>query len=147
MNAMRGMSPYAQGASAYARVGVESGVLSASPHQLIVLLFDGAQAAIRTAAIHMQGGNAAAKGKAISKALDIVNNGLLAALDHERGGEIAANLANLYEYIARRLVTANLRNDAQALEEAERLLAEIGGAWKEIGGNLPAANDAARPDS
>lgn len=133
MNNMRGAAAYSEGVGSYARVGVESGVMSASPHQLITLLFEGAEAAIRTARIHMQQGNTAAKGQALSKALDIVNNGLLAALDREKGGELADHLASLYDYIARLLLTANLRNDEISLEEASRLLGDLGSAWREIG--------------
>ncbi len=126
------MSPRT-GAGAYASVGVESIVLAASPHQLINMLFDGAGVAIRTAGAHMQAGRMAAKGEAISRALDIINNGLLAALDVQRGGELAQRLASLYEYIARRLLSANLHNDKAALDEAGQLLEEIGSAWREIG--------------
>ncbi|MBF8224417.1 flagellar export chaperone FliS [Halomonas sp. 328] len=141
MSARRGAAAYAKGhaksqakgAGAYARVGVESGVMAASPHQLIVMLFDGAQASIRAARLHLEQGNAAGKGQAISKALDIVNNGLAAALDDDQGGEIAGRLASLYDYIARLLLRANLHNDADALDEAERLLEDIGSAWREIG--------------
>lgn len=134
MSAMRGAAAYGRGASAYAKVGVESGVMSANPHQLIVMLFDGALAAIRTARIHLQDGNSAEKGKAISKALDIVNNGLLAALDAERGGEIAERLASLYDYVTRLLLSANLHNDVESLDQAETLLHDIASAWREIGG-------------
>lgn len=124
---------YTHGASAYARVGVESGVMSADPHKLIVMLFDGAQASIRAARIHMQDGNIADKGKSISKALDIINNGLSAALDQEKGGEIAERLGSLYDYIARLLLAANLRNDEESLNQAERLLEDVASAWREIG--------------
>lgn len=120
------------GAAAYARVGVESGVTAASPHRLISLLFDGAIAAIRSAALHLEAGRAAQKGEAIARALDIVNNGLLAALDQEQGGELAQRLASLYEYIAQRLLYANLHDDSAALDEAGRLLDDIGSAWREI---------------
>ncbi len=132
MTMTRGAAGYARGAGAYARVGVESGVMSASPHQLITMLFDGAGTAIRTAALHLREGQTAEKGKAISKALDIVNNGLLAALDLEKGGELAERMASLYDYIARLLLTANLRNDAASLDEAGRLLADLGDAWRRI---------------
>lgn len=125
---------YGRGAGAYARVGVESAVMSASPHQLIVMLFDGAQGAIRAARIHLQAGNVAEKGKAISKALDIVNNGLAAALDTEKGGEIAERLGSLYDYVARLLLAANLHNDVESLDQAERLLEDVASAWREIGG-------------
>lgn len=135
MNVSRGAAAYgSRGASAYARVGVESGVMSASPHQLIVMLFDGAIASIRAARIHMQAGNVAEKGKAISKALDIVNNGLAAALDAERGGEVAERLASLYDYIVRLLLAANRHNDEQSLTQAETLLDDVASAWREIGG-------------
>ncbi|SNY98057.1 flagellar export chaperone FliS [Halomonas sp. hl-4] len=133
MTYSRGAAAYGRGANAYARVGVESGVMSADPHQLIVMLFDGAQAAIRAARIHMQSANTAEKGRSISKALDIVNNGLAAALDREQGGDIAEQLSSLYSYIARLLLKANLRNDEASLDEAERLLEDIASAWREIG--------------
>jgi flagellar protein FliS len=107
--------------------------MSADPHQLIVMLFDGAQAAIRAARIHMQAGHAGEKGKSISKALDIINNGLAAALDQEKGGEIAERLGSLYDYIARLLLAANLRNDEESLNQAEQLLEDIASAWREIG--------------
>ncbi|XKH60316.1 flagellar export chaperone FliS [Halomonas sediminis] len=133
MSVTRGAATYGRGAKAYARVGVESGVMSANPHQLIVLLFDGAQASIRAARIHLQAGNTAEKGQAISKALDIINNGLAAALDQQKGGEIAERLGSLYDYIARLLLSANLRNDEESLNQAERLLEDIASAWREIG--------------
>ncbi len=119
-----------RGAGAYARVGVESAVMSADPHQLIVMLFDGVQASIASARLHMQDGNRAAKGVAISKAIDIVNNGLAAALDHEKGGDIADNLGQLYDYVARLLLQANLRDDMAALDQAASLLENIGSGWR-----------------
>ncbi len=122
-----------RGAAAYARVGVESSVMSATPHRLIGMLFDGAQTSIRAARLHMQNGDVAEKGKAISRAIDIVNQGLLAALDHERGGELAERLEQIYDYVVRLLLQANLRNDEQRLDEAARLLEDIGSAWREIG--------------
>jgi len=129
MNAMRG-------ANAYAKVGVETGVMSASPHQLIVMLFDGALASIRAARLHMESGAVAEKGKAISKAIDIVNNGLLAGLDKERGGELAERLEQLYDYIVRLLLQANLRNEPQQLDEAAELLGGVASAWREIGSQV-----------
>lgn len=131
------------GAGAYARVGVESGAMSASPHQLICMLFDGAKTAIGMARHHMAGGEIMAKGNAISKAVDIVENGLKASLDAEAAGPagagLVANLTALYDYIVKRLLYANLRNDAQALDEADRLLDSIAGAWREIEAGAAAA--------
>lgn len=97
------------------------------------MLFDGANTAMRAARIHMQAGNTVEKGKSISRALDIINNGLVAALDQEKGGEIAERLGSLYDYIARLLLAANLRNDEASLDDAERLLDDIASAWRDIG--------------
>ncbi|CBG88761.1 flagellar export chaperone FliS [Citrobacter rodentium] len=122
----------ASGTKAYAQIGVESAVMSASPHQLIEMLFDGAYSALVRARLFMQQGETVAKGEAISKAINIIDNGLKAGLDLEKGGELAANLADLYDYMVRRLLQANLRNDVQAIEEVEGLLSNIADAWKQI---------------
>lgn len=119
-------------AGRYARVGVESRVIAADSHQLIMLLLDGAVSAIRTAGLHLQQNNISAKGEYVSKALDIVNRGLLASLDQERGGQVAEHLAALYNYIARLLLAGNFHNDGAKLDEAVRLLENIGSAWRGI---------------
>jgi flagellar protein FliS len=127
---------YSTGASAYATVGRESGAMSASPHQLITMLFDGAKTAISMARHHMANNEISAKGQAISKAINIVDNGLKASLDAGVGGaagaELVANLSALYDYVNQRLLYANLRNEPALLDEADRLLDSIGSAWREI---------------
>ncbi|WP_435953081.1 flagellar export chaperone FliS [Dryocola sp. BD626] len=122
----------ARGTQAYAQIGVESAVMSASPHQLIVLLFDGALSALVRSRLFMQQGETVAKGEALSKAINIIDNGLKAGLDNEKGGELAQNLGGLYDYMIRRLLQANLRNDVEAIEEVEVLLTNIADAWKQI---------------
>lgn len=133
MRAGYGPLARATAVAAYRNVGVESGVMSASPHRLIVMLFDGVDAALCAARKHMLAGNMAEKGSAISKAIDIVNQGLSAALDREQGGEIAESLGLLYHYVSGLLLRANLHNDMQRLDEAARLLSDIGSAWRDIG--------------
>lgn len=123
------------GTQAYAQVGLESAVLSASPHQLVVMLFDGALSAMKKATILMDQGDIPGKGQALTKAINIITNGLRAGLNHEVGGELSANLDDLYEYMTRRLLEANLRNDPQAIAEVEALLSNIAEAWKQIGPN------------
>ncbi|WP_392431139.1 flagellar export chaperone FliS [Yersinia sp. HM-2024] len=123
------------GSQAYAQVGLESGVMSASPHQLIVMLFDGAQSALVRARILMNQGDIPAKGAALSKAINIIDNGLSAGLDMEKGGELAQNLSALYDYMSRRLLHANLHNDEQAITEVLALLDNIADAWRQIGPN------------
>jgi flagellar protein FliS len=121
------------GANAYAKVGVETGVLAASPHKLVAMLFEGAEAAIGAAIVHMKNNNVAAKGASISKAILIIDNGLCASLDAKAGGEIAANLDALYKYMVSRLLQANLKNSQEMLEEVRTLLADLRGAWEAIG--------------
>ncbi len=135
----------ARGANAYASVSIETGVAAASPHKLIVMLFDGALVAVTTALSHMKAGNIAAKGQAISKAIMIIDSGLRASLDKKVGGEIAASLDSLYEYMSNRLLIANLKNQPKILEEVHRLLNELKGAWVEIGLRDDAAKAAAMP--
>ena len=120
------------GISAYQKVGVDAAVEVADPHKLILLLFSGAQTAIGKARAAIQLGQVAEKGAAISKAIDIIANGLKVSLDHEQGGEIAARLDSLYDYMVVRLLHANLKNDLKALEEVSSLLEEIHSAWREI---------------
>lgn len=122
-------------ARAYQNVGTTSGAMSASPHGLVIMLFDGAQAAIATARMHMQAGRAAEKAQCISKAVAIIQDGLMASLDRSAGGELAGQLFALYEYMVSRLVDANIGNRAELLEEVDRLLGELSGAWKAIGSN------------
>lgn len=138
-----------RGANAYAKVGLETGVVAASPHKLVVMLFDGALAAARAAVVHMKAREIEKKGLAISKAINIVQNGLRASLDKEAGGQIAHSLDSLYDYICNRLVNANLTNQPEMLDEVIGLLADLKGAWEAIGDKAgPAAAAApARPSA
>lgn len=120
-------------ASAYAQVGLESGILAASPHQRISMLFDHYQAAIRMARLQMQACNIPEKGKAITRAINIVSRGLRGSLDLEQGGDIARQLDDLYDFVVRLLLRANLDNDEAALNTAAQLLGPIASAWNAIG--------------
>jgi flagellar protein FliS len=129
------------GANAYARVGVETGVVAADPHQLIVMLFEGAQVALVNGLQHMKNGNVAEKGKALSNAIMIIENGLRASLDKSVGGEIALNLDALYGYMSSRLLIANLNNQPEIIEEVQTLLSEIKSAWDQISPSAQAAKE------
>lgn len=121
-----------QATQAYADVNLHSQISSASPHQLISMLFDGAHSAIIKALILMKKGNVAARGAAISKAITIIDSGLRASLDHEKGGEISRDLERLYDYMIRTLMQANLNNDDNALKQVDELLTRIADTWKAI---------------
>lgn len=122
-------SPGHSGANAYARVGVETGVMGASPHRLIVMLYQGARQAIAQARMHVQMGNVPARGEAIGKAIQIVESGLQQSLNVEAGGEIAERLNALYSYMSRRLLEANIKQSEAMLVEVDGLLATLEEAW------------------
>lgn len=122
-------SPGHAGANAYARVGVETGVMGASPHRLIVLLYQGARQAIAQARMHLQQGNVSDRGRALGKATRIIENGLQQSLDVEAGGEIAQRLNALYSYMLRRLLHANIEQSEAMLVEVDGLLATLEEAW------------------
>lgn len=118
--------------AAYRKIETDVAVETASPHQLILMLFDGAIAAITFAKTELAAGRIETKGLSISKAIDIIANGLKVSLELEAGGEIAKNLDALYDYMVRRLIQANRKNQVSALDEVVSLLQEIRSAWTEI---------------
>lgn len=119
-------------ANAYQKVGVESAVVGANPHELIAMLFQGALMAIADAKYQMAHRQMSDKGRSISRAISIIGEGLHASLNKDAGGEIAENLGQLYEYMVQRLVAANLANDPAILDEVTRHLGEIASAWNAI---------------
>jgi flagellar protein FliS len=129
-------------AKAYAKVGLETGVVAASPHQLIVMLYEGAELAVRMAIKHMSEGDMQKKSAAISKAGAIILEGLRAALDVRQGGELALQLDALYDYMNKRLMLAHLGNQTAPLEEVLGLLRELHSAWLQAGANSRAAHPA-----
>ncbi|WP_115448198.1 flagellar export chaperone FliS [Escherichia coli] len=121
----------AKGTQAYAQIGIESAVMSASQQQLVTMLFDGVLSALVRARLFMQDNNQQGKGVSLSKAINIIENGLRVSLDEESKDELTQNLIALYSYMVRRLLQANLRNDVSAVEEVETLMRNIADAWKE----------------
>jgi flagellar secretion chaperone FliS len=117
---------------AYAATGLETTIADASPEQLILMLHDGLLESLHRARLAMAEGRIAEKGEAISKALAILTEGLMPALDQERGGDIAGNLASLYEYMITRLMLGNLQNDAAHLDEVSKLVQELKSAWQQL---------------
>lgn len=123
----------ARATSAYRQVGVQSLVDGASPHHLIKMLFDGLMVSINGARGAIERGDVAEKVRHIGKAVRILQEGLLSALDRERGGELANNLAVLYEYCVGRLTLANVRNDVKLVEEVAGLVGTVAQGWDEMG--------------
>ena len=120
-------------ANAYRQVGAHSGVENASPHALIQMLFEGLFQSLNAARGAMERGDVGEKVRHIGKAVRILQEGLLSALDRERGGEVANNLGMLYEYCVGRLTLANVRNDVKLVEEVAGLVGTVSQGWNEMG--------------
>ncbi len=120
----------------YARTYRANSILTASPGQLVLLLFD---AALNSLAIaHKaceESGNDPRKievvNAQIAKAQKIIAE-LQNTLNLEAGGEFAKTMYQLYDYYDRRLLEANLRKEAAPIAEVERLLGEVRNAWAEM---------------
>jgi flagellar protein FliS len=119
----------------YAQVDVHSKATYASPHRLIQMLLENISNKLAAAKNYMlQGGgvdNVAPKCENISRAMALME-GLRLCLDKEAGGDIARNLEDLYDYMERRLVLANAKNDPAILDEVASLLNEIKSGWSAI---------------
>jgi flagellar protein FliS len=115
----------------YQSVNTNAQLVDASPHRLIQMLMEGGLARMAQARGAMERGDVALKGMLIGKAVDIVG-GLREALNQEAGGEVAANLDNLYAYMTARLLEANLKNDQILLDEVAELLREVKAGWDGI---------------
>lgn len=117
----------------YQQVDIDSQVLTASPHRLVTMLYDGLLEALNRARGALQRNDIPAKAEAISRAARIVDEGLKAGIVNPGGSELASNLHALYVYVSMRLTYANVRNDDAALQECIRLIAPLREAWVTIG--------------
>jgi flagellar protein FliS len=132
-------------AGAYQRIHVETSMYAMDQHQIVSLLFDGLLNALSTARGALARGDVPAKCAAISKALRIIEEGLSTGLDKVDGGELAQNLAAVYEYSSRRLILANVQNDDAMLQQVQRLIEPIAQGWKTIKNPAAAAPTGASP--
>lgn len=117
--------------SHYSSVDSYTGVTDASPHQLVQMLLEGALKKIAIVKGLMLRKEIAKKGEVMGQALSIIA-GLRSSLDFSAGGELAVNLDNIYEYVERRLLQANLENNVELLDESTRLINEIKAGWEAI---------------
>ena len=115
----------------YNSVKSYTGVTDANPHQLVQMLLDGALGKLSAVKGLIERNDIAKKGQVIGQAISIIGS-LRSSLDMNKGGEIATNLDNVYEYMERQLVTANLKNDVAIIIEVVTLLREIKLAWESI---------------
>ncbi len=104
---------------------------TANPLDLIIQLYDGAISRLSKATFCIKKGDTSQKTHYITRTISIIEE-LLASLNMEEGGEVAANLQGLYVHMLQELTIANANNDVQKIKQVEALLKELRGAWKEI---------------
>lgn len=121
------MNEYKQVGQAGTKVAVES----ADPHTLVQMLIDGAIERINKVKFAIESNNVALRGETTSSAISIID-GLKVSLDMKDGGEIAENLAALYDYMQRKLLEANAHNKTENLDEVLSLINEIKSGWQAI---------------
>ena len=122
----------------YGQVKVSTGVSKSNSVELIQMLFDGLIESMSAAKGHILHKSLEDKSKAIARASRIVL-GLQGALDFEKGGDLAKNLNELYDYVTRRLLHVNAHNDLEALDEIQGLMMEIRSAWETVPALIPRA--------
>lgn len=121
-----------QAINQYRNVGTATAVSQACPHKLIMLLFDGAIAAVLQARHAISDRDMPTKITTLSKAMRIIDEGLKAAVQGDTDPALAANLCALYDHMSARLLTANIHNDDAPLAEVARLLGDLRSTWAEI---------------
>ncbi|SEE46160.1 flagellar export chaperone FliS [Pseudomonas anguilliseptica] len=124
MNAMAALKQYQT-------VNTQAQAIEASPHRLIQMLMEGGLTRLAQARGAMERNQIALKGELISKAIGIIG-GLREGLNLEQGGEVAANLDSLYEYMTSRLIDANVQNELAPLDEVAGLLRNVKAGWDAI---------------
>lgn len=120
------------GMARYRSVDLASRIEGASPHQLVVIMFEEAVKALEAMAAAADKGDYLQRGLRQSRALSIIH-GLEGSLDHEQGGEIAAGLAAIYREARRLAIAGGRDNDPALIRQASAMLEEIASAWSAIG--------------
>ena len=106
-------------------------VLSATPMQLVRMLYVGAIGSIQSACDHLRDGDIRERSRKITKACSIIEE-LTLSLDKERGGQVALDLTELYVYLHKRLIAANIEQQMEPMIEVKRLLETLLEAWREV---------------
>lgn len=132
------MNPYSSQSkiAAYRSVSAHGAVADTHPHALVLTLFDAALERMNAARACIERGGETRRMAGLLHATVVLIAELRGSLDLQKGGPLAQNLSNLYEYMTRRLMHANLNSDAAAVTEVISLLGEIRGAWAAIGAEV-----------
>src|SRR5665213_186728 len=130
----RAVSAYARNSkvAAYQSVSVHGNVAGADPHRLVLMLMDGVLERLAVARASIDRGEIAKKAQLLHSCTTLIAE-LRGSLDMKHGGELARNLGDLYEYMARQLIRANSESNVDLIREVASLLGEVRSAWVAIG--------------
>jgi flagellar protein FliS len=119
---------YQEAYSSYHATNLDAQASRASPIELVLLLTDGLLEELARARAHIVGKRYEARAQSINKCVDIIN-GLSSSLDFESGGQVVANLANLYDFCARHLNAAGIKQDPKMVDEVVKIMTTIRQGW------------------
>ena len=117
--------------SQYGKIKNDTQTSYASPHQLMLMLFDGAIEAMSFTIGAIENNNFELRSKQSTRSISIIN-GMRECLDMETGGELADNLYSLYQYMAQELFRASFKNDVDTIKNIQTMLKDIRGSWEKI---------------
>ena len=117
--------------SQYGKMKDDTQTMYASPHQLMLMLFDGAIEAMSFTIGAIQKENYELRSKQNTRSITIIN-GMRECLDMKAGGELADNLYSLYQYMAQELFRANFKNDTETIKNIQTMLIDVRGSWEKI---------------
>ena len=115
----------------YRKVSLDSEIAVASPHRIIQMMFAGGLERLAQSRYAIENNDMKNKGLLIGKAIGIIN-GLNSSLNMDEGGEIAANLSQLYDFIIMKVTEANIQNDVKAIDDAVGVLRTLKEGWDAI---------------
>jgi flagellar protein FliS len=118
---------------------LEARVFSATPLELVVMLYDGAIDAVRAARTHLAAGEIRARSRAVTKALKILIE-LSQSLNFEADRELSKRLAGVYGFMRSSLMEANFRQTDEGLATTERLLVSLREAWFQVSAQTPSVS-------
>jgi len=124
MNAIAALAQYGQ-------IKNDAQTTYASPHQLMLMLFDGAIEAMSFTIGAIQNEKFELRSKQNTRSITIIN-GMRECLDMETGGELANNLYSLYQYMTKELFRASFKNDVETIQNIQTMLKDIRGSWEKI---------------
>lgn len=116
--------------STYKELSAHTSITEASPVELIILMYKSVIDHLRLAQQAIEQGRESADD--VSKCLELIQKGLMAALDYEKGGEIAKNLGSLYDWAIREILTSRLKNNPEMLTAVIEVFRNLESAWVEI---------------